>query len=332
MANSHFRWTQNELAWRALAEDPAELYAVVPQLLQTHYAVSGGGYYARSGDRMTLTAQWGPGKKVFGFHKHDCFALRPIRIWVSGDGDRCRHHEMANSHVCMPLVGSMDVRGLLVIDGNHGSNLDALTSFVDCFGAALETAHRCRELRHLATHDRKLGIFNKYQFEMAFESTLSRAAFDCKTVALLFIDLDHFKDYNDNFGHLAGDMLLESVAGVLRSVLRGSDFPARWGGEELVLVLVGTDVETAAKRAEELLCRIKTLPQVPNHHPVTASIGIAMFPRDGRTTTELVAAADSAAYRAKHNGRNRVELANENEYSRLGEHSYSCERHLEELC
>lgn len=312
MADKFMAWAlASQLAWTALSEDPADLYGAIPGLLERFFGVSGGAFYARSGDQMIRTVQWGCEEKVSSFKTHECSALRPLRAWLGARGTHCRHCEGAISHFCVPVIGGESALGLLVVDGDVAIDIQAISAIVECLAAAIETANRCRALRHMATHDRKLGLLNKDQFEIALDAALSRSAFDSETVALLFIDLDHFKNYNDECGHLAGDMLLEAVAVLLRNSLRGLDFPARWGGEELVLVLVGADLAAATKRAEQIRRDMKSVPQVRKADPVTLSIGIAMYPQHGTNVHDLVAAADAAVYRAKSGGRDRIEIASD---------------------
>ena len=131
-------------------------------------------------------------------------------------------------------------------------------------------------------------------------------------VSILMIDIDHFKEYNDNHGHDAGDFVLVEMADIVRSKLRSMDIPCRYGGEELVLVMPGATREIAAARAEAVRQAVekhafvhkgKTLQRV------TASLGVAAHPADGDNTPDLLKAADSALYLAKKSGRNRVIVA-----------------------
>jgi diguanylate cyclase (GGDEF)-like protein len=131
---------------------------------------------------------------------------------------------------------------------------------------------------------------------------------------LLLIDIDLFKQYNDHYGHLAGDACLREVAGVLqRALRRPTDMLARYGGEEFVLVLPNTPAAGAHKVAARLCRRVNQLLIRHDDSPtncVTISVGIAsMVPDDSLASDSLISAADSALYTAKRNGRNRVELA-----------------------
>ena len=124
------------------------------------------------------------------------------------------------------------------------------------------------------------------------------------------MDLDHFKQYNDTFGHSAGDELLSALGVLLKSQIRGEDIACRYGGEEFLLILPGASMEIALERAEILRQAVKEMHQ---HHqglkPATLSLGVAVYPDHGDTGLELIKSADAALYRAKQAGRDRVMAA-----------------------
>jgi diguanylate cyclase (GGDEF)-like protein len=168
---------------------------------------------------------------------------------------------------------------------------------------------RLREiLRGQSLRDPLTGLFNRRYMEESLERELRRAARNNHSVALLMLDVDHFKRFNDTFGHQAGDTLLRSLGDFLTKRTRGQDSACRYGGEEFSIILSGVSVEAAKKRAELLREDLKHLTiehvgQVLGS--VTLSIGVAAFP--GHATSEaLLKAADQALYRAKAEGRDRV--------------------------
>jgi diguanylate cyclase (GGDEF)-like protein len=129
-------------------------------------------------------------------------------------------------------------------------------------------------------------------------------------VSVLILDVDHFKQFNDTYGHAAGDALLRAMGVVLASNTAEQDTACRWGGEEFVVVLPGLDVERAVERAEQLREAVQQLALMFNGQPlgtITVSIGIATFPVHGKQ--HLLQAADAALYAAKRNGRNQVVVA-----------------------
>jgi len=164
-----------------------------------------------------------------------------------------------------------------------------------------------------AVTDDLTGLANLRAFTSVLERELERSRRFDTPLGLVLLDLDDFKRVNDTYGHQQGDEVLAQVAGVLRDLSRDLDAPARYGGEELAVVLPQTDSEGAAHLAERMREAVEALevPRVGGGEPlrVTASFGVASLP-DGASDREgLIAAADAALYRAKGMGKNRVERA-----------------------
>jgi len=131
-------------------------------------------------------------------------------------------------------------------------------------------------------------------------------------LGVLMLDLDHFKRFNDTFGHEGGDAVLQEAASLFSKNVRAEDIACRYGGEEFVLVLPNADLELTRARGEKLCAQAKLLHVVRNGRSlgeITISIGVAVFPANGSTPQELLAAADSALYQAKSEGRDRVVVA-----------------------
>ena len=169
---------------------------------------------------------------------------------------------------------------------------------------ALEEANR--QLAEMSKTDSLTGLQNRRAFLEASERELHRAARSGQHCSIVMADLDHFKEVNDRHGHAAGDAMLKAAASALRSVLRGEDVVARWGGEEFILFLPNTDSDAArvvAEKARSTLAAARAAEGTTGG--VTASFGIATH-RAGRTLESTIAAADQALYRAKEAGRNRV--------------------------
>ena len=167
------------------------------------------------------------------------------------------------------------------------------------------------KLRNESTHDPLTGLYNRRYLEEALERELILAERHGRPVSLIFGDLDHFKSVNDRYGHLAGDEVLRVFGALLKRSARSTDVYCRYGGEEFLLVLPEMAQDSAAERAQQLRHGMADAPVVWEglSISVTASFGVATFPRDGRNGDELIAAADRAMYFAKTTGRNRVSVS-----------------------
>ena len=169
---------------------------------------------------------------------------------------------------------------------------------------------RGQALRRLSSIDRMTGIYNRGYFDERLSAELSRARRQSEPLAVVMVDVDHFKRFNDNYGHAAGDAGLRAVTGLIRHSLRRSDLVARYGGEEFVLVLPVTTAAQALDKIEGIRLAVGQLPiRLPKQQTtamLTVSAGIAVFPEDGVTADELLDCADERLFRAKQGGRNRV--------------------------
>jgi len=182
-------------------------------------------------------------------------------------------------------------------------------------GKMLEASNR--RLIQQSSMDKLTGLANRRSFDEGLAVEWQRAARSGSTLSLLMVDIDHFKQYNDNYGHVAGDECLRRVARVLDNrVRRAGELVARYGGEEFVLLLPGADMAHACETAEQCLLQMQdeALPHVASATSpfVTFSIGVACIrPGNEQEATSLVNAADTAMYRAKSGGRARYEVADQ---------------------
>jgi diguanylate cyclase (GGDEF)-like protein len=178
---------------------------------------------------------------------------------------------------------------------------------------SIENASLHEAVERQAVTDELTGLANKRAFHSIFDRELERSRRFETPLGLVMLDIDKFKSVNDTYGHQQGDAVLAAVAGVVRSLSRDVDAPARYGGEEMAVILPGTDAEGAVQLAERMREAVEAL-SVPKLGDsgllqVTASFGAGAVPESAADKDGLIAAADAALYRAKHNGRNRVEAA-----------------------
>ena len=193
------------------------------------------------------------------------------------------------------LVGAVPL-----LDKQDASVTRVVTTFADI------TARRASEkqLKALATTDGLTQINNHRAFREQLTLEMMRSTRYSHPLALIMIDVDHFKAFNDTFGHPAGDVVLKDVAAVLKLAARGTDFAARYGGEEFAIILPDTDTIGASIIAERIRAGIQDSAWALR--PVTVSLGVASFSPDLTDASDFVARADRALYSAKTQGRNRV--------------------------
>ncbi|MFC1585546.1 diguanylate cyclase [Fibrobacterota bacterium] len=189
-----------------------------------------------------------------------------------------------------------------------GREMRMLKTLLTNFSTAITKARLYSEMEKLATVDGLTHIPNHRKFQEFIFNELTRSQRYKDKLSLLLMDIDHFKNFNDTYGHPVGDEVLRSVAKTLQKVIRGTDLCARYGGEEFVVVMIKADEAAAAMLAERIRQAIEAM-EIPNEGEilkVTVSIGSATYPQDGMTKQEIIDNADKAMYHSKENGRNRI--------------------------
>jgi len=218
------------------------------------------------------------------------------------------------SAVCLPLVSFGQVLGVLQLesascDAFAPEDVSALESVSDICATAIQNARHFDRVRQLAYVDGVTGIFNRRYFELRLAEEIARSSRHNLSFSLIMMDIDHFKQLNDEFGHLLGDEVLRQVSGILGQQLRKSDVLSRYGGEEFAIITPETAVESAQAVADKLRRVVESWHFPAVVRPVTISAGVAEFPTQGGSRDELVQSADEALYAAKQSGRNRVVTA-----------------------
>ena len=226
-------------------------------------------------------------------------------------GDAGPEFRRIDAEVVIPLRTDKHVVGAIFLDPEGDMpNADRrfVTTLARFVAVAIENAH----LLHQATTDRMTRLYTHHFFEKALSDEIQRANRFESTFSLIMLDIDHFKAFNDTYGHVAGDAVIRSIADVLRSSTRGIDLTARYGGEEFVVILPGVQSEGAAVVAERIRSSVAATELIEGDARVTVTVSVGVAEYDPSRTTnvrEIVTQADRALYESKDQGRNRVTVA-----------------------
>lgn len=220
----------------------------------------------------------------------------------------------ANADVCFPMIFGGRPMGVLGVSPQpplHDHQRSVFVTAAALFAVSLKNAELFREVRENSMRDALTGCFNRAHALEVMDAELRRSARSQMPLTLVMFDLDHFKNVNDQYGHLCGDAVLAAIGRRMRSVLRGSDIKCRYGGEEFLILLPDTALTGARQVANTLRQEIEAHP-VPWHEAeigVTASFGIASVRPGELDVLHILARADAALYRAKAAGRNCIQTA-----------------------
>ncbi|HTV14428.1 MAG TPA: diguanylate cyclase [Acidobacteriaceae bacterium] len=312
----------------SLCLDVQQAEEVTVRYLEQLLPGTGGNVSIVNNSRQALesVATWGGVDKVTfdGFAPESCCAVRSGRLrWRRPERSEvhCTHFagKPPECYVCLPLTAHGETLGVVTVECPaqdvavqaelRESTLSSLGEMAAMAIAGLRLRHK---LESQSIRDGLTGLFNRTFMEVALEREMSRGTRQGKQVAVMMIDIDHFKTFNDSFGHEAGDMVLREVAETMRLGVRGEDIVCRYGGEEFIVIMPEISTNAAIERAELLRRLVNDLALRYHGQPlrqVTISIGVAMFPDNSNDADELLRSADHAMYAAKHKGRNRVVVA-----------------------
>jgi diguanylate cyclase (GGDEF)-like protein len=259
-----------------------------------------------------------------GFPPDSCCALRTGRSrWRRPERSEvhCTHFagKPPERYLCLPLTAHGETFGIITVECPSQEvalltelRETALGSLGEMAAMAIAGLNLRQRLESQSIRDSMTGLFNRSFMEIALEREMTRANRQGRQVAVMMIDIDHFKQFNDTFGHAAGDVVLREVAECMRIGVRGEDIVCRFGGEEFVVIMPEIATRGAFDRAELLRRMVGDLSLRFHGQPlrqITISIGVAMFPENSDNPEELLRSADHAMYAAKHKGRNRVVAA-----------------------
>ncbi len=227
------------------------------------------------------------------------------------------HDEGLKSFICLPLTSHANRLGVIYFyrsdrDTFTPDEIELLTTCAHLAAEAIENARLYDQTKEQARTDALTGLYNRREFGLRLAEEHRRAARYAKPYALMMLDIDHFKQTNDTYGHPAGDAVLKTLADILRKQLRDVDLAARYGGEEFVVVFPEISGEAAKKVAERVRRAVAATPfRLPDGREisVTVSIGVSCYPKCADTPQGVVERADQALYAAKEAGRNRVVMS-----------------------
>jgi diguanylate cyclase (GGDEF)-like protein/PAS domain S-box-containing protein len=272
---------------------------------------------------LEVTGKWEPCElSMTVFEPSACWALRTghRHIVVAADSSaRCAHSDnVAATLLCIPIQAHGDALGVIHFQASETlsqiqeRDLSISNTFAEQIGLSIANIRLREALKNQSIRDALTGLFNRRYLEETFERELHRAVRGKQSLSVVMFDLDHFKRFNDTFGHEAGDTVLHEMGAFLYRNTRTDDIACRYGGEEFVLIFPNSSLDAAEKRAEQLRSSIKNLNIIHRGQPlgpVTISVGIAAYPLNGSSPSQLIANADAALYQAKRAGRDQIVLA-----------------------
>jgi diguanylate cyclase (GGDEF)-like protein/PAS domain S-box-containing protein len=307
-------------------ETDTEIYRTVEYFAEQLFEHHPGALYITSTDHSMLevVATWGA-----GYTGEPSFPVSSCTLlWSEGSYPTtpcmCKldytitnpSPDTEHNAICVPLITHGEKFGLLRLYGETSvspplhDTLRRLARIVTEHLALALTNLRMRErMRELAIRDPLTGLFNRRYLDETLIRELRRASRHSHPVGVIMLDIDHFKGFNDTYGHDAGDALLREMAAFLQRHTRKDDIACRYGGEEFMLILPGAELAHTRRRAEDLRTGVRNLQVQHNGQwlgQITISVGVAVFPEHGDNDEEVVKAADKALYRAKRQGRDRV--------------------------
>ncbi|MBI4786161.1 MAG: diguanylate cyclase [Chloroflexi bacterium] len=314
---------------------PEEAYVVIAQAARNLLPGDSGALYVLNNSKNLIEAaatwgEFGPDDLEQVFSSESCWALRRGRIHLVADSQTsllCEHvrrnpaSHAPYSSMCIPMMAQGETLGIFYLqtaarpDGQPAlseSKQRLAVSIAEHVALALSSLRLRETLQRQAIRDSLTGLFNRRYMEESLEREMRRATRKHSTVGIVMLDLDHFKQYNDAFGHQVGDVILREFGNFLKGQVRGGDVACRYGGEEFTLILPETPLEETCERAEQIRQELKFL-QVQHSGQtfgnLSVSLGVAIFPEHAETAEQILQAADAALYQAKTEGRDRVIVA-----------------------
>jgi diguanylate cyclase (GGDEF)-like protein len=275
---------------------------------------------------LEVVGSWEPCQLATAvFEPTSCWAMRTGHRYLVEAGDRiapCAHAKgFEGEYLCIPIQAHGDALGVIHFQAfGHGSKIveqeqSLAGTFAEHIGLSIANIRLREALRNQSIRDSVTGLFNRRHLEETLEREVHRSVRNGQSLGVIMFDLDHFKTFNDTFGHDAGDAVLEAIGLFLSKNTRADDIACRYGGEEFVLILPNAPLKDIEWRADQLGASVKEFNIMHLGKPlgaVTISVGLAAFPQHGSSPAQLMARADGALYQAKKSGRDRVIVADSN--------------------
>ncbi len=313
----------------SLARSEKEAIDIIINYAEKLFSEDSGLFYLRPEKEnfLELTSAWNLSQKVEPIlNLEDCWALRkssPHFVDPGTEAFLCPHFhdivKLPGRTACLPLISGGETIGLLAViccSRTEATDLlefetrkSLLTVFSQRVASSLANIRLRESLRQQSIRDLLTGLYNRRYLEETLEREFARARRLDQPLSIIMFDIDHFKAVNDSYGHEAGDLALQTISHQLQRTVRTEDIVCRFGGEEFVAVMPGTDLKKAAERAALILQVTRNLEFLASGTKlirITMSAGVASFPLHGKTPAEVLPAADQALFRAKKLGRDQV--------------------------
>ncbi len=310
----------NEFLQACLTIQEAETALI--DLLQPLFPKTHGAVYLVNNSKNLLNAiaVWGTSHSKISFEPNECWSLRRGNSHISHPntaGLYCSHVECQTDltpTLCLPMIAKGETLGMLYLRFNSVETInksiqDLAETVAQNIAMSFANLKLQEKLRYQSLRDPLTGLYNRRYLQECLTKEIDRSQRKQQFIGILMIDIDHFKRFNDLYGHSAGDLILKEVGQYLRSQTRQYDIACRFGGEELVIVMPEASIESTILRAEEVRLGVKQLEleyQGQKLESISVSIGVSCFPDDSIDVDGLIGAADKALYEAKKQGRDCV--------------------------